>query len=141
MTIKYLLLCPDFLSNICSLCQWPQSFPVFLHLFHGWKIVICNRRVGGLSSSSYLARGSPANHITEKACLNIAIITAIISCCLPLALPSLHIFLSLSFFPLEYFLFLSPVNPDSWCGLGADSCMTRNVSLCKSPLPPCAVLA
>lgn len=26
-------------------------------------------------------------------------------------------------------------------GSGADSCMTRNVSLCKSLLPPCAVLA
>lgn len=42
----------------------------------------------------------------------------------------------------QRFLLQYPVNPDSWCGLeGADSCMTRNVSLCKSLLPPCAVLA
>lgn len=147
----------------------PPSLPQELCLFHGWEVVICYRRLGRQRGLPLIWTGDhQENHIRGKACLNIAVIAAIISRCLfgpHLSLqkkkkkgPTLR---STNFLqsrpPLQR---LSPPGfsrrPPSFpsvssssiqlilargVGSGADSCMTRNVSLCKSLLPPRAVLA
>lgn len=54
-----------------------------LCLFHGWEVVICYRRLGRQRGLPLIWTGDhQENHIRGKACLNIAVIAAIISCCL-----------------------------------------------------------
>lgn len=61
----------------------PHPLTQELRLFHGWEVVICYRRLGKQRGLPLIwTRDHQENHIRGKACLNIAIIAAIISCCL-----------------------------------------------------------
>lgn len=54
-----------------------------LRLFHGWEVVICHRRPGSQRGLGVIWTGDhQENHIRRKACLNMAVIAAIISRCL-----------------------------------------------------------
>lgn len=51
-------------------------------LFHGWGVVICYKRPVSQRGLPLIWTGDHReNHIRRKACLNLAVITAIISCC------------------------------------------------------------
>lgn len=54
-----------------------------LRLFHGWEVVICYRRPGSQRGLGVIWTGDQQeNHIRRKACLNMAVIAAIVSRCL-----------------------------------------------------------
>lgn len=80
--------CFCFLTEaICLTLRSPpfQPFPLAHEPcpFHGWEGVICYRQQGQQRSLLVIWTGDhQENHIRAKACLNTAVITAIISCCL-----------------------------------------------------------
>lgn len=93
-------------------------------LFHGWEVVICYRRPGSPRALGVIWTGDQQeNHIRRKACLNMAVIAAIISHCLFISRSPASNFLlhppHLSESPSpRQFLLWDPAMPGSWCGLG-----------------------
>lgn len=69
--------------TLSQLSSSPHPLTQELCLFHGWEVVICYRQLGKQSGLPLIwTRDHQENHIRAKACLNIAVIAAIISCCL-----------------------------------------------------------